>query len=119
MKDVSPNSTYILFTNALKLCSSNVLKLSDHELEYLILEDLDIEYFSLFHKSTLEYLLANNLVNSEVCEQVLILREKIKRVIDVEGMRNVNAFRNDRQWHDVYTLSDNILSILGVASSEK
>lgn len=104
---------YEEFLNTLKLCSSKILELPDSEIEYVILEDLDIAYFSVFHESTLDYLLLNKLINKEVYRQVLDLRSRIQNTIQIEGKRNVIAFRHDVKWLEIYAKSDLILQEIG------
>jgi hypothetical protein len=106
------NELYENFRLALQHCSSEVLKLSDVELEYLILEDLDIEYFSEFHESTLNYLLSIGKINDDIYQDALLLRDKIESVIDIETKREAETFRNDQAWLEIYKLSDKILSKL-------
>lgn len=104
---------YEEFINTLRLCSSKILKLSDSEIECIILEDLDIAYFSVFHETTLDYLLFNKLIDKEIYGQVLDLRNKIKNIIQIEEKRNIIAFRHNVKWLEIYTKSDLVLQEIG------
>lgn len=103
---------YLDLLDTLKFCSSKILDLPNIQIEYLILEDLALDYNIYFHESTLDYLLSINCINDDIYYQIVDLREKIHNIILLDEKRNIHAFRNDPLWLEIYAQSDSIFQIL-------
>ena len=85
---------------------------SDKDLEYYILEELDIDVHSFLYCENVDILVNARLIPDTVSEITEELRDLIKRLIDTK--RSLDQIRNDLEWKNARHIAKNILEEIKV-----
>lgn len=103
------------FVHTLNHCGTFLLELGDEDIEYCLFEEFSIDCTSFLHSKSLEALLANGMINNEIVDKCLMLREMYLSIEQKHPeMMNVESARKDEKWLDIFSLADNIRSMLKI-----
>lgn len=90
------------------------LSLDDADLAYEIFEELDSEYHSFLHASTVDQLIDGKLIPNYLRQRILDLRENIRPVM--EGKHEIEAYRNDPDWKKLRDEANKLIEEINAAS---
>ena len=96
------------FDETIDFCTSNILSDNDEIILYKIYEEFDTSSWSFLHKNTLNILLEANLINNEIYELAVILREKAVLLFQSDIERSVTFVRSSEEWREIFRLCDTI-----------
>lgn len=99
------------YVDTLKKCGTNLLKMSDEDIEYNVFEEFDVGAISFLHDNTLSKLEKANLITKEISKKSSVLRSKFLRLQNTD-LWNVDSVRNSKKWNEILKLSDEIKSLL-------
>ena len=99
------------YVDTLDKCGTNLLKMSDRDIEYNIFEEFDVGAISFLHDDTLSKLKEANLITEEISQKSSVLRGKFLLLQNTD-LWNVASVRNSENWNEILKLSDEIKSLL-------
>lgn len=105
MKKLTIGGKFDWFMDTLNKSGVFVRTLSDKEIETYIFEDLIVGAVSCFNKNNLKELKDDGIIDEEIEEATLLLREKIL-LIDNSDIWNIDSVKTDSNWLDIFELSD-------------
>ena len=85
---------------------------SDEDLEYYILEELDVDVHSFLYYENVDILVNAGLIPDTVSERTQELRDLIIRILETK--RSLDQIRNDIEWKTVRQIAKNILEEIKV-----
>ncbi|MDQ2087479.1 hypothetical protein RBH29_13690 [Herbivorax sp. ANBcel31] len=99
------------YVDTLQKCGTNLLEMSDEDIEYNIFEEFDVGAISFLHDDTLSKLKKANLITEEISHKSSVLRSKFMFLQNTD-LWNVSSVRNNKSWDEILKLSDEIKSLL-------
>jgi hypothetical protein len=109
--EISINKLMEFYVDTLEKCGTNLLKMSDEDIEYNIFEEFDVGAISFLHDDTLSKLKETNLITEEISQKSSVLRSKFLLLQNTD-LWNIASVRNSENWNEILKLSDEIKSLL-------
>jgi hypothetical protein len=107
MEPLTINERYGLFIDTLTKCCSQVMSLSDEELEYNLFEDCAVEICSYFHESNLSDLRDAGFIDADCESLAKALRHKWNSLEQTDW--TAKSVRTSPEWRRRFEMSDRIL----------
>lgn len=105
-KEISVEESFDYFITTLGRYDESHLNLSDDELLYIILEELDIEAVTFLHNTTIDRLIVNKLISSDIAFLADELRNMTLTLL--QDKRSIKDIRNDPDWKAVGQFASHI-----------
>jgi hypothetical protein len=99
------------YKQTLNNCGLNVLGMTDEDIAYNIFEEFDINAFTFLHSNTLTKLLNAELINKDIFDKSLMLRENFLELQN-SNLYNIQSIKHSNKWLELFKLSDEIKSTL-------
>jgi hypothetical protein len=109
--EISINKLMEFYVDTLEKCGTNLLKMSDEDIEYNIFEEFDVGAISFLHDDTLAKLKGANLLTEEISQKSSLLRNKFLLLQNTD-LWNVDSVKISKNWSEILKLSDEIKSLL-------
>ncbi|MES2616804.1 MAG: hypothetical protein V4613_02940 [Bacteroidota bacterium] len=107
MDKISPHESLDLYLRTLGHLDEKYVTGPDNDLEYYILEELNIDAHTFLHKNTVDILIYEELIPHSVAENTDKLRTLIIDII--ERKRTLHEIRFDSEWNNARHLARVIL----------
>ena len=109
---VSLEEKYENFKKTIQECGSYLLTESDDTIKHNLFEEFSIDAISFLHEDTLNLLLDEGMINDDILEKSIELRNSFMQLDKNVELRSVEAVRTFQEWKRLLRISDEIRKLL-------
>lgn len=109
---ISLEERYNNFKKTILECGSYLLTESDEIIKNNLFEEFSIDVISFLHENTLYLFLDEGMIDDEILEKSIQLRNRYLELEKNVNLLNVDAVKSLEEWRELLTISDEIKQLL-------
>ena len=109
---ISLEERYEKFKKTIQECGSYLLTESDDTIKHNLFEEFSIDAISFLHEDTLNLLLDEGMINDDILEKSIELRNSFIQLEKNVELLSVEAVRTVEEWKRLLRTSDEIRKLL-------
>ena len=111
-KMISLEKRYENFKSTIEECGSYLLLEDDDTIKHNLFEEFSIDAISFLHEDTLNLLLNEGMIDEDILEKSIELRNSFMQLDKNVELRSVEAVRTFEEWKKLLRISDEIRKLL-------
>ena len=109
---ISLEKRYENFKSTIEECGSYLLLEDDDTIKHNLFEEFSIDAISFLHEDTLNLLLNEGMIDEDILEKSIELRNSFMQLDKNVELRSVEAVRTFEEWKKLLRISDEIRKLL-------
>lgn len=109
---ISLEKRYENFKSTIEECGSYLLLEDDDTIKHNLFEEFSIDAISFLHEDTLNLLLNEGMIDDDILEKSIELRNSFMQLDKNVELRSVEAVRTFEEWKRLLRISDEIRKLL-------
>lgn len=109
---ISLEERYENFKNTIEECGSYLLLEDDDTIKHNLFEEFSINVISFLHEDTLTLFLDEGMIDNDILEKSIELRNSFLQLEKKAELLNVEAVKTSEEWKRLLRISDEIKELL-------
>ena len=111
-KMISLEKRYENFKSTIEECGSYLLLEDDDTIKHNLFEEFSIDIISFLHEDTLNLFLDEGMIDNDILEKSIELRNAYLELERIPDMLNVETVKTSEKWKNILRKSDEISELL-------